>query len=603
MSKTSHESRIQRLLRDERGNVSIIFGLSLVPVIALVGAGIDLSRLNDTKSKLQTAVDATALALTKGLKPTSTAGDSLNTRASVKLAAYMPGKTVTLTQNPTLTNNNGQLCLSASTSVDATLTGIFNRNASTVNASSCAVIASGGPFEIALVMDNTGSMGTATTEGPTKLAAAKTAAKALVAQLNVTGQTPTASFSVVPFSTSVNVGTEYAAMPWMDTSGQSSLHWQNYTRPATATGLPTSRFDLFTQTGTTWAGCIEERADPYLITDTAASSGTPDTLFVPYLWPDEGDLSSSDLGDLPGASIGSGRNTYTYSSTTYTNTDTGQNNYLYDFGGICTSSATDKYYVADLANAISLGSGATKLCKYKASSGVLSGISSSVSSQGPNHNCIANKLLPLTQNATNINAKIDSMSAGGDTNLLPGFMWGWRTISPNGPFADTTTLATAPTGTITPKSYTEPKNTKIIILMTDGDNNWTSQSSYNFKSEYNSLGYYVNNRLSAYGGTAYPVPTGGDYSGNYNGNTTSSNWHPQMDAALLAACTNAKNAGVVIFTVGFSISVAEISNEGLKTLQQCASSADKAFVSTGATEITNAFKQIGVGLSNLRIKS
>ena len=35
------------------------------------------------------------------------------------------------------------------------------------------------------------------------------------------------------------------------------------------------------------AGCVEERPSPYLTTDTAASSSNPDTLFVPYLAPDE----------------------------------------------------------------------------------------------------------------------------------------------------------------------------------------------------------------------------------------------------------------------------------------------------------------------------
>ena len=35
----------------------------------------------------------------------------------------------------------------------------------------------------------------------------------------MSGKTPMATFSVVPFSTSVNVGTGYANASWMDTTG------------------------------------------------------------------------------------------------------------------------------------------------------------------------------------------------------------------------------------------------------------------------------------------------------------------------------------------------------------------------------------------------
>ncbi len=615
MTVSLHKKRIRGLLADERGQVGIIFGLSLIPVMVAVGVGIDYGRFNDAKSNLQTAVDATALALTKTLTVNSTSGSTaLTTAATTSLQAYM-GTNVALTAGPTLSNNNGQLCLSATTTVQATISGAIKAlgtggrdSSNTIHASACAEIASGGPYEIAMALDNTGSMGESTTTNgttTTKIQAEKLAAKALIAQLNPTGGAASATFSIVPFTNNVNVGSEYAGASWLDTSGQSSIHWQNYTRPAGATWLPNSRFDMFTSTGTTWAGCVEERPDPYLTTDTASSSGTPDTLIVPYFWPDEADLNANSAvngtAQLPGMTVGSGYSSQTYTASTYSSiiNNGSQNNYLYDFGGICGSTATDKYEVADLADPISKGSGATKLCKYKALSGTISGVSSSVSSYGPNYACNANKLLPLTQDTSALTAKINSMVAGGTTNLLPGFMWAWRTISPNGPWSDPTTLANAPTGTAAPKSYSATNNTKVIVFMTDGFNNWTS-NSYMYKSEYNAFGYYVNNRLSAYGGTTYPTPTGAT---TYSGNTTSSNWRQQMDASLLAACTNAKNAGVIVFTVGFSIPSDPIDTEGLKLLQKCATDVSKAFVGTTGDELLSAFQQIGVGLSNLRIKS
>lgn len=584
--------------RDRSGNIGIVFGISLIPAVYGVGAAMDYSRFTAAKADAQVAADSVALALTKTLTSTST-GDGLKTKAQNMLNAYSPHQPLTLVGSPTLANSNSDLCITVSTTVNALISGMINSASQTINAKSCATAASAGPFEIALVLDNTGSMGNTDSSGTSKLDSAKSAAKSLIAQLNPTGGTVTSTISVVPFSTSVNVGTEYASMSWMDRSGASSIHWQNYTRPSGAAWLPGSRWDLFTQTGTTWGGCVEERPDPYLVSDTAASSGAPDTLYVPYLWPDEGDLYGSAVGSLPGATVGSGWYSVTYGSTTYTSTDNATNNYLYDFAGSCTASATDPYEVADVADSISKGSGATKVCKYKG----VTGVSSSLTHTGPNYKCFSNKLLPLTQTTSSLNAKIDSMVAGGNTNLLPGFMWGWRTISPNGPWSDSTTRAAAPTGTFAPKAYTDTNNTKVIIFMTDGFNNWVN-SSYAYGSEYNAFGYYANNRLSNYGGATNPPPAGGDYAtNNYNGATTSSNWRAQMDAALLKACNNAKAAGVVVYTVGFSIPGDEIDTEGLKLLSQCASDTGKAYVSTSGTEIVNAFKNIGISLSKLRLKS
>ncbi len=592
---------LQRLRRDARGSTSVVFGLALVPAMIGVGAAIDYSRFNDAKSTVQTAADATALALTKTLTATST-GPGLQTIAQTKLSTYSQNQAISLTAGPTLSQNNTQLCLTASTTVNATLAAVFHPGATTVSATSCAAAAGSGTYEIALVLDNTGSM-SESSSGKTKLASAQAAATALIAQLNPTGQTANASFSVVPFATSVNVGTVYANASWLDTTGASSIAWQNYTRPAKAAWLPTSRFDMFTQMGASWAGCIEERPDPYLITDTSASSATPDTLFEPYLWPDEGDVPGNGSATLP--STGKGwQFQFAYKASNWSSYSNGpMNNYIYDFDGSCVSSLTDPYVLADVADPTSRGSGATKLCKYKAPGG----ISSNVGSYGPNYACIATPLMPLTQDASALNKRINAMTAGGDTNLLPGFMWGWRAISPNGPFANsssnqdgTYTLTGSTTTYRTPKAYNATNNTKVIVFMTDGFNNWQSNSDYAYKSEYNALGYYTDNRLSAYGGSTYPGPQGQT---SYSGSTDSTNWRYQMDAALLAACTNAKNAGVVIYTVGFSIPSDPIDTEGIKLLQKCASSSANAFVATDGTGLLSAFQQIGTGLGNLRIKS
>ena len=180
------------------------------------------------------------------------------------------------------------------------------------------------------------------------------------------------------------------------------------------------------------------------------------------------------------------------------------------------------------------------------------------------------------------------MYAKGSTNLFSGVMWGWRTLSPNGPFNTQTT----PAGSVGPqnaKPYTLQTNQKVIVMMTDGFNSWNSMPlgpnrktpnyGYNL-STYSPFGYFENGRL---------------------GPTNSSNWRSVMDSATLQACTNAKNAGIQIFTIGFSIPRDPIDQEWLNLLQNCASKPGMAFIAQDGSGLIATFKRIGDTLSGLRL--
>src|SRR6476619_6618899 len=49
------------------GNVVLTFTLSTIPIIGFVGSAIDYSRANSARSAMQSAVDATALMLSKNI--------------------------------------------------------------------------------------------------------------------------------------------------------------------------------------------------------------------------------------------------------------------------------------------------------------------------------------------------------------------------------------------------------------------------------------------------------------------------------------------------------------------------------------------------------
>ena len=70
------QARAVRMAR--RGNMALIFALSIIPVLVTGGAGIDLARSLAVRAKLYAAVDAAALAVAS--KAGSTAARPLTPR-------------------------------------------------------------------------------------------------------------------------------------------------------------------------------------------------------------------------------------------------------------------------------------------------------------------------------------------------------------------------------------------------------------------------------------------------------------------------------------------------------------------------------------------
>ena len=66
-------------------------------------------------------------------------------------------------------------------------------------------------------------------------------------------------------------------------------------------------------------------------------------------------------------------------------------------------------------------------------------------------------LTRLTNNTTSIKSANSGMPAVGDTNIPIGLAWGWNTLAPAGPFGDGV-------------AYTDTEHSKIVVLMTDGQN-------------------------------------------------------------------------------------------------------------------------------------
>src|ERR1700710_2273002 len=84
---------IQAFRANRNGNVAMIFALTSIPVMFLLGAGVDSSRGSTRGAKVQADLDATTLALCKS---TTTTTADLRKTAETMLADYSPTYPVTI---------------------------------------------------------------------------------------------------------------------------------------------------------------------------------------------------------------------------------------------------------------------------------------------------------------------------------------------------------------------------------------------------------------------------------------------------------------------------------------------------------------------------
>lgn len=206
---------------------------------------------------------------------------------------------------------------------------------------------------------------------------------------------------------------------------------------------------------------------------------------------------------------------------------------------------------------------------------------------GPNLGCPMTSVLPLTASKAAVENAVNSMVgiSGGSTLINLGLQAGWFTLSPNWQgFWGSTSL---------PLAYNTPDDRKVVILMTDGDNEWDHQTSVAPESVqvdayYSSYGRPSQNRLGI------TMPNTGNLTNDEN--TLSAELATALDTKTLAICTAMKNDGILIYTIGFQADQASIN-----LLQNCASSSSDFFNSQNGTDIDNAFQQIASQITVLRI--
>jgi Flp pilus assembly protein TadG len=233
--------------KDERGTTAVMFGLAILPVLGFAGAAIDYSRATSVKALLQNGVDATAVQLARHAKTTT--ARELSERGSRLFASVIGVNPQLALSNLAIERIGDEIQVQADAAIPNAFMGLFGFDRTTVSVRSQAT-AGGKTIELALVLDNTGSMSELG-----RMTELKIASRNLLNALNKAApDDDTIRVSIVPFDYRVRVDASpnrYA--PWMRFASQ--------------------------QERDNWRGFVIDRDQPYDIDATLPNAASPETLY------------------------------------------------------------------------------------------------------------------------------------------------------------------------------------------------------------------------------------------------------------------------------------------------------------------------------------
>jgi Flp pilus assembly protein TadG len=528
-------ANLRKFIDDRSGSYAILASIVSIPLLLAVGLSIDYVNISRVKAELQQSIDSAALAVARE-------GDGISQARAQVIAANFLQENFSLPHSaPSVTITGTDILVRSSAVVPINFGGLFGTPNVTIHAHAGTSITYAN-YEIALVLDTTGSMAGG------KLAAMKDAVTGMIDTMEAQNTRPNGlKFSIVPFSSRVNVGAQYGPAydhdtgavnrqpaAWLDAKADSPVSQQDL-EPGV------SRFVMMKHLDVDWGGCVEARAStaakPYDVNDAAPNPADPASLFIPAFAsdePDSGSFSNSYVSDSP-AGIGSG--------TPYQRMQRYGAAYA---AGFKTLSFADQVLASNAWPA--------------------PGVSGLSSSNGPNYACEVQPMVPLTTNFNALRAKVASLAAKGNTNILEGAIWGWRTLSSRAPFTEG-------------RPESEVGVEKILVLLTDGTNTLGERSNA-LGSLYSAYGYLADGRLGITGGSTAQITNA-------------------MNAKTLQACANAKADGIEIYTIRLEEPNVTTGN----MLRDCATDADHYVDVPNRALLDDAFAKIKDRIALVRLAS
>ena len=190
--------------KDTKGNVALMFAISLLVFIGVIGSAIDYARLVSTHSKVQNLADSLTLAAAIGLQHEQYDETGLDEFAGIYLAQSDAGDL-----QPEWNMEGGEINFTLKTTQDMIFMGIFNQSEKIVEATATVPVFKAKNFNVALVLDTTLSM------TGTRMLSLKRAANEMIDVIRKSDSDDT-YVSVVPFSEMVKIPTSYGNASWFN---------------------------------------------------------------------------------------------------------------------------------------------------------------------------------------------------------------------------------------------------------------------------------------------------------------------------------------------------------------------------------------------------
>lgn len=574
--------RATELWKSSAGNLALVFALLALPIISLAGSTIEIGRVVGTRAEVQAALDAATLAGAREYVRDLNLEDDQREQNAIRVAGtyfdqYIRAKPslallTDVTRGFTVESDN-VIRATSSARMPTLIAVMVGINDVQIVSRSAARAGTPLPIEIALVLDNTGSMARYIDD-------LRTAGLGLVDAVTENAQSQRVKIAVVPYVTSVNVG-KLLNGSMLDRNGDSTNHGKWFEnrdvarlidcnqRPSVPAGYNivnrggvcyivspshVNIFDLYDQTrNVRWKGCVESQTAPYDTTDAAPDSSNPDTLYTPYFYPDV-----FRYANLNGTVSQDGFNDYVSDTLNYFSTS-GPNavRHVEPFtaGGVPPLSSRE---IAEYR--------AFNILKYSAT---IIGVENQPSTSGPNAVC-PTEIVPLTDDYNKVRNALRQMNYwyNSGTNTQIGMAWGWKLLSPTPPFTEGA-------------HYGEAR--KIVVLMTDGFNNIVTSS------------HPLNINQGA--------PTTSDYSGighlrdGHFATVTGAQAQTELSNRLAQTCTNAKAKGILIYTVLFNFQSADAE----AFYRSCATSPAYFYQADNSSQLISVFRRIGESINQLQL--
>ncbi len=260
---------VRRFGRDRRGNVLVMTGLAIVPLMGVVGVTVDYSRASNVRQALSSAIDAASLMAARDAQKLTDA--QLKQRIDSWIRDNLPAEAKNDFSSATVTIDRTArtIKIAANANVPTTIARVLGTQYMPVGSNAQSTWGTN-TIELALALDNTGSM-----DSSGKMTALKTASKSLLKIMKDAAlDADQIKISIVPFNTQVRLARSWKDAEWIRYGMTRDVNCRN----VTVNGKKTQVCDTETMTKATWAttaqGCIADRDMDYDTKDAGSYSAS-----------------------------------------------------------------------------------------------------------------------------------------------------------------------------------------------------------------------------------------------------------------------------------------------------------------------------------------